>query len=282
LFASFKRESRKWWRISRWYKQAALWTIILTIMTFLFFALLTPISGLINLLNEFYAFLQDPSITTAITTLSGNSGVAQVQFSTASLVLPIMFLFAYTLVGEAIIVIFGGQFFGELRDGALSWALSKPITRGAYVVSKALADVLGVFVMVLLIPFLFIWVITSTTAVNQNVPLPNYFGAVLILAIGMMFWHSFVMMLTFVTNRRGVTFIIPVVLLLLGNAIARTIGETIPLVQTLSPFKAPLALSPLLTGTLTLDAALPLILPTIGWALVFYLMAYLSLRKKNV
>ncbi len=283
---SFKRESRKWWRISRWYKQAALWTILFGILTFLFYALLSPVSWLINLLNEIYELVIDPS-PVAIAQLVRNGISQDVQYSSAALVLPLIFAVAYTIIGEAIIVIFNSQFFDELNRGSLKWSFSRSIKRGAYVVSKALADNLGVFIMTVLIPFITLLVITLVAAKENTISPVNYFATMLLIMLGFIFWHSFVMVLIFTTRRRALSFGIPVILLIFGGLVSRTLDQALgtgTLITQLSPWTSRNYITSMLNGTL--DFSNPDVVISIAatavWAILLYLITWFALRRADI
>lgn len=283
---SFKRESRKWWRISRWYKQAAIWTILFGLLTFLFFTILSPISWLINLLNTVYELVIDPN-PIAIAQLLRRGLSTDVQYSSAALVLPLIFAVAYTIIGQAIIVIFNGQFFDELNRGSLKWSFSRSIKRGAYVVSKALADNLGVFIMTVLIPFGILFIITTIAARENTIPPLNYLATMLLIMLGFVFWHSFVMVLTFTTRRRALSFGIPVILLIFGGLVSRTLDEALgtgTLISQLSPWSSRNYINGLLTGALDFGdpQLITAVVVTAVWAILLYLITWLALRRADL
>ncbi len=284
---SFKRETRKWQRTSRWYKQAVLWTILFGILAFLFYTILAPVSWLINMMNEIYAFVSDPSAMALVRTLSRQgSAVPTVQFSSASLVLPLIFAAAYTIIAQAIIVVVNSQFFEELNRGALKWTFSRAITRGAYALSKALADNLGILVMTVLVPFGVIFIITLIAAKENTITPLNYLVTALLLLLGFVFWHALVMALVFVTRRRAISFGVPVLLLLLGGPLSRALDGALntTLISQLSPWTSRNLFTSTLNGTVNFGdpAVIVPILATAVWAILLYLIAWLALRKADI
>ncbi|MBE2184419.1 MAG: hypothetical protein IAE89_13400 [Anaerolineae bacterium] len=284
---SFKRETRKWRRTSRWYKQAVLWTILFGILAFLFYTLLAPVSWLINMMNEVYAFVSDPSAMALVRTLSRQGNVVpSVQFSSASLVLPLIFAAAYTIIAQALIVVFNSQFFEELNRGTLKWSFSRAITRGAYSISKALADNLGTLIMTVLIPFGVIFIITLAAAKENTITPLNYLATAVLMMLGFVFWHALVMALIFVTRRRALSFGIPVLLLLLGGPLSRMLDGALntTLISQLSPWTSRNLFTSMLNGTLDFgDSAVIIpILATAAWAILLYLIAWLALRKADI
>jgi ABC-type transport system involved in multi-copper enzyme maturation permease subunit len=283
---SFSRETHKWRSTSRWLKQTLLWTVLLGLLTFLFFALLAPVSGFINVLNLVYQFLQDGSVLTLVRALEGG-GAESVQFSTASLVLPPMVAVGSTLIGQAVILLLAAQYFDEVRRGTLGWALGRPITRGAYLASKVLADGLGILLLTVLIPFGVLFAIMAATARSQDITLGNYVLGVLMVLLLLLFWHALVTMLTFVTRRRAVALAIPLLLLLLGNLVANSLDYllgTVDLFRQIAPWSVRALIAPAMRGTLDLanSAQLVPLIAVLVWIVALYVIAWLALRRQDI
>ena len=162
--------------------------------------------------------------------------------------LMISFIFTGLFPAVGVVIIMQDTIVGEKREGTASWVLSKPLTRLAFVLSKVIANSVGVMVTMIIVPFSISFTIIAI--VHKSLLTP--FG--LILAMGVIFIsHFFFLSLTLMLgtffNNRGPVIGIPLAILFLQQNILGflpslryflpwnlvvPIGDTNPLVLSLS------------------------------------------------
>jgi ABC-2 type transport system permease protein len=67
--------------------------------------------------------------------------------------LTLLAIMAGIMPAIAVVIIMQGAVVGEKKEGTAAWVLSKPATRASFILSKLLANSLGVFVCMVLVPF---------------------------------------------------------------------------------------------------------------------------------
>ena len=65
----------------------------------------------------------------------------------------ISFIFTGLFPAVGVVIIMQDTIVGEKREGTASWVLSKPLTRLAFVLSKVIANSVGVMVTMIIVPF---------------------------------------------------------------------------------------------------------------------------------
>ncbi len=61
-------------------------------------------------------------------------------------------VFAGMFPAVAVVIIMQGVLVGEKRDGTAAWVMSKPVSRPAFILSKVLANSLGILVTMVILP----------------------------------------------------------------------------------------------------------------------------------
>lgn len=108
---------------------------------------------------------------------------------------------------------------GEKREGTAAWVLSKPVTRQAFVLSKAIANSLGVLATMVIVPCLIGYIIISTAYKVYIDPL-GWLGLIAVVFISDFYFLSLTLMLgTFFNNRAPVIGIPLAILFLQQNLI---------------------------------------------------------------
>ena len=111
-------------------------------------------------------------------------------------------IFAGLFPAVGVVIIMQGAVVGEKKDGTAAWVLSKPVSRPAFILSKVIANGVGILVTMVVLPGIVAYVIF---AVAPGAPLnPLAFLAALgVLFISNFFYLSLTLMLGTFFNGRG-------------------------------------------------------------------------------
>ncbi len=111
-------------------------------------------------------------------------------------------VFAGIFPAVAIIIIMQGALVGEKRDGTAAWVMSKPAARPAFILSKLIANGLGVLATMVVVPGLVAW---SIFYIRMQVPLDplRFLAAMGVIFISQLFYLSLTLMLGSLFNNRG-------------------------------------------------------------------------------
>jgi ABC-2 type transport system permease protein len=166
-------ESGKWWGSRLWWVQALIWVLVID-----------------GMLVTFLWSEVTPAIEEAVI---------------------LYCLFSGLFPNIAIIIIMQGVIVGEKEMGTAAWILSKPVSHQAYVLSKWIANAIGVLVTMIIIPgiiayFLFFLRFDTTVA-----PL-NFLKGWGVLLVYMLFYLTLTLMLGTFFNHRGPVIGIPLAL----------------------------------------------------------------------
>jgi ABC-2 type transport system permease protein len=101
---------------------------------------------------------------------------------------------------------------GEKREGTAAWVLSKPVTRPAFVLSKVIANALGVLVTMVVVPCALAFALISLTDYPAIDPL-GFIGAMGVIFISHFFFLSLTLMLGAFFSSRGPVIGIPLAIL---------------------------------------------------------------------
>lgn len=177
LGSMLKSELSRWWKTRMWWVQCLIWV------------------GLIGFL------------------------LSAVLFSTPdappSEEVAVLFLvFAGLFPAVGIVIIMQGVVVGEKKDGTAAWALSKPITRPAFILSKVIANSLGV-VGTMVIPPSVIAYVLNLIATGTPWNLPRFLAALSVIFLSHFFFLSLTLMLGTLFNSRGPVIGISLALLLM-------------------------------------------------------------------
>ena len=167
-----QKENGEWWKTRLWRTQSILWLLVIN-------GILA--ATLFSESNPAFPISLAEKITTALTLFTILAGIM-----------------------PAIAVIIRGQdaIIGEKHSGTAAWILSKPASREAYILSKFVANTLGILVTMVLIPgigaYLLLWV-----AGGQTLPLLPFLGALGLLLINLVFYLALTLMLGTLFSQRG-------------------------------------------------------------------------------
>jgi ABC-2 type transport system permease protein len=109
-----------------------------------------------------------------------------------------------------VLVIAQGALIGEKQSGTAAWVLSKPVSRGGFILSKVAGFGLGIFgVMCVLegaILYIQIWLTTGV-----QIPLVQYTGMLGFVFLDLLFFMTLSIMLGTILNSRGALIGIPLI-----------------------------------------------------------------------
>jgi ABC-2 type transport system permease protein len=103
---------------------------------------------------------------------------------------------------------------GEKREGTAAWVLSKPVTRQAFLLSKLIANSVGVLATMVVVPGLIGYTIISIAHKSALEPL-SFLAAVAIIFISLFYFLSLTLMLGAFFNNRAPVIGIPLAIVFL-------------------------------------------------------------------
>jgi ABC-2 type transport system permease protein len=121
-------------------------------------------------------------------------------------------VFAGLFPAVGVIIIMQDALVGEKREGTAAWVLSKPLTRPAFVVSKIVANSLGILVTMVVVPCLLAFVVLSASPL-VTISASGYIAALGIVFISHFYFLSLTLMLGALFNSRGPVIGIPLAIL---------------------------------------------------------------------
>jgi len=111
-------------------------------------------------------------------------------------------IFAGIFPAVAVVIIMQGVLVGEKRDGTATWVMSKPVARPAFILSKMLANSLGVLATMVVLPGLVAYVIFFIRMQAALNPL-RFLAALGVLFLNQFFYLTLTLMLGSFFNSRG-------------------------------------------------------------------------------
>jgi ABC-2 type transport system permease protein len=139
----------------------------------------------------------------------------------------------FQLAGFAVFI--GAVIFGhdillkERESGTAAWLLSKPLSRKAFVLSKVLAVVLGVLVIILLVQGLITYALCSLE-LGSPMPVLPFVAGLGVLSLGVLFYLAMAIVLGAFTLSRGIALGVPLIIGITG-------GFFLGIFQALGTFK---------------------------------------------
>jgi ABC-2 type transport system permease protein len=111
-------------------------------------------------------------------------------------------VFAGMFPAVAVVIIMQGALVGEKKDGTAAWVLSKPASRPAFILSKLVANSLGVLATMVVLPGVVAYVLFFIRLKNALDPLA-FLAALGILFLNLLFYLTLTLMLGSLFNGRG-------------------------------------------------------------------------------
>jgi ABC-2 type transport system permease protein len=111
-------------------------------------------------------------------------------------------VFAGLFPAVGVVIIMQGTIVGEKKSGTAAWALSKPITRPAFMLSKVIANSLGVLVTMVIVPGMIAFTMQALTVRNPWT-LPGFLAGLGVVFLSDFFFLSLTLMLGAFFSSRG-------------------------------------------------------------------------------
>lgn len=264
-----RKENCLWWRTSRWWVQTLIW--------------LTIANGILFMVIGIAPKMENPPGQDAkAQAAQASAHPEQAQESLAVLGLTVFLKVAGMAISIGVVVLTQDTLIGEKLSGTAAWVLSKPASRIAFILSKVISHSFGILLTMAVcqggVAYLLIFLVTG-----KAFPILPYTGAVGMLFLSLLFWLSLAVMLSALSNSRGLAIGIPLFLILgftLVVEFAPWLADIMPwnLTSAVSADKAAMAVS-LVLGQ-PIPTLMPLIATLIG-CLVFTLVAIWRFQKEE-
>jgi len=162
----FRKELGQWWGTRMWWVQALLWVLIL--------------NGISTIVALTEGLPPQELLQEVVQTFLGMSLAA---------------------VGIGTVVTVQSAIVGEKQLGTVAWVMSKPASRAAFILAKALAYAIGYGITAILIPSM-IFYFTIRQLVPVPLPLMPFMASVALVILGQLFYLMLTLMLgTFYSSR---------------------------------------------------------------------------------
>jgi ABC-2 type transport system permease protein len=264
-----RKENRLWWRTSRWWVQAIIWLAIA--------------NGILFMVIGIAPRMENPPGQNSTTQAIKDSGQTEdPQQTLANLGLTVFLKMAGIAIGVGVVVLAQDTLIGEKQSGTAAWVLSKPISRSAFILSKIISSSFGILVTMVVaqgaVAYLLIFLITGKTF-----PILPFTGALGMLFLTLLFWLTLTVMLSSLSNMRGLAIGIPL-FLILGFTL---FVEVIPWIANYMPWSLTSSVSGNQTAlgvSLVLGQPIPTLLPlisTVIGCLVFTMIAIWRFQKEE-
>jgi ABC-2 type transport system permease protein len=193
----FNKEIAEWLRVRRWLLQAVIWVVILDgFLSAVLFVLPNIVAA------EGGTPIQNP-VVEGMLGVFGLGGVA---------------------LSVGIIILTQNEIIGEKQTGTAEWVLSKPVSRSAFYLSKLSANLIGMLVVMILVPFAAAYAQVGIFEPGA-VPLPAFVTGVGMLALNVFFYLSLTLMLGVVADSREMVLGVSLATLFLGMIARDFIGR---------------------------------------------------------
>ena len=139
-------------------------------------------------------------------------------------------IFAGLFPAVGVIIIMQGALVGEKRDGTAAWVMSKPASRPAFILTKVIANGLGVLATMVILPGVVVYIILSVASKSALNP-SAFLSALGILFLNHLFYLSLTLMLGALFSGRGPVIGIALALLFLQQyviGLAPALGQFLP------------------------------------------------------
>jgi len=115
-----------------------------------------------------------------------------------------------TFATFGVCILMQGVIVGEKQSGTAAWILSKPVSRPAFVLAKLVGNAVGIAVTIVLAQGVIAYLIIGYTSGTALSPL-GFLGGLGVLALHLVFYITFTLMLGAAFSRRGPVIAIPLV-----------------------------------------------------------------------
>ncbi|HEY3274555.1 MAG TPA: ABC transporter permease subunit [Methanocella sp.] len=242
------KENAKWWNWKSLAAQLIIWTVIINSMVAM-------------------AVFIIPHMTIPDNGSGSQEALDALDFSPAG-VLKLGLSMFFQIAGLALLV--GGVIIAhdsilkERESGTAAWLLSKPVSRKAFVLSKLIANVVGLLVVVIAVQAIVAYALISI-AIGSMAPVMPFLGGLGIMSLTGLFYMVLALALGAFTLSRGVTLGLPIVIGLIGGALLAVVQQ----LEYVTPWNLSGVALSVAQGASLPDFAIFAIVATIIWTVVF-------------
>lgn len=248
------KENAKWWNWKSLGVQLIIWTLI------------------INSMVAFAVFvipqIPVPSDVKAQINGTGDAGAMQMMNLTPDGILKLGLSMFFQISGLALliggVIIAHDSILKERESGTAAWLLSKPISRKAFVLSKLIANITGLLVIIILVQAAVAYMQCSI-AYGGLAPMIPFLGGLGLLSLNSLFYMVLALALGAFTLSRGVTLGLPIVIGLVGSVLLQVVHE----LQYVTPWNLGGTALSVAQGASLPDFAIFAIIATVIWIVVF-------------
>jgi ABC-2 type transport system permease protein len=249
-----RKENGKWWNWKSLAVQLIIWTVIVNSMV----ALAVFILPQMPITDDMKAQVNasgDPEAMQAFDFTP--DGILNLGLSMFFQIMSIALLIGGVIIAHDAIL-------KERESGTAAWLLSKPISRKAFVLSKLVANILGLLVIVVAVQAAIAYAQISI-AYGGLAPVVPFLGGLGIMSLNGLFYMVLALALGVFTLSRGATLGLPIIVGLVGSVLLQVVSE----LQYVTPWTlGGLAEAFAVGGTLPDWAVFPII-ATIVWIIAF-------------
>ena len=197
----FHGASAEWWHTKKWLIHIVAWLLFLNGMLASFLwkdsaGAPSQTAASLESLNSMAAVQQDP-ILSAFVVFLVFSGMA----------LPV----AAIIAGQDAII-------GERQSGTAAWVLSKPVSRPAFIISRMVSSVIGIFVTGVVVQGMVAYIQLSLR-IGSPWPITGFLGMVGLLSLNLLFYLALTYMLGSLFTSRGPVLGISLAMALIGPVV---------------------------------------------------------------
>jgi ABC-2 type transport system permease protein len=248
------KEINDWWGTRTWWVQALAWLVI--------------VNGFVAV-----ALFAMPDMSNA-----QNPQVAKLVSERTTAALSIFFLSAGYAFSIGVVIQAQDEIVGERRSGTAAWLLSKPISRGAFILSRLIGNLPGILLIMVLLQGVVAYLQISLAG-DAWLPIVPFACALGLISIELIFYLSLTLMLGVLSNSRGLVMGLPL-LLILGDTIFPRI---IPKLGFVMPWRLP-AIGAAIASNQPIPLSSAIILPvvcTAAWSLIFVIVAIWRFHREE-
>lgn len=188
-------------------------------------------------------------------------------------------IFAGLFPAVGVVIIMQDALVGEKTTGTIAWILSKPVARPAIILSKVVANSLGILVTMVLVPGVFAYALLSVASKAALNP-ASFLAAWGVIFISHLFYLTLTLMLGAFFNARG-----PVIGLALGILfLQQYLVGLLPILRYLLPWTLAIPINnqtDAIVPALLLGEPISSFLPILGVAVECVLFVLVSLWRFN-
>ena len=240
-FANLLRhENAQWWRTRRWWINLLIWLVLINGM------LLAMLSISVE---ETSAALRTPE---------------QIVAESQTVVVVMAGLFG--TIGAVIAM--QGAVIDEKKSGTAAWIMSKPAARPAFILAKLVANVIALFIIIIVVQGAVAY-LQMSSYIGSALPPGPFIAGMALLALNMLFYLTLTLMLGTLFNDRGPVIGIPISILFSAMFLIAYVGDLAYLLPWLIiPSGSHIGLATEVMMGQPLSTTMP-ILATIVWIVVF-------------